>query len=243
MYSYGKSGHASIPAEDNPVEALIIALGKIMQAPLRKEYMPTVKRFFWEIAKHDGLDVSEDYLSIDATTIDHIIQTSLLRKRSSLFASLQDTLAVTVLETGVQENVIPSEAEAWVDCRILPGMMPEEFIDMVTSQARLDNPKLVIKPYHTFPANESPIDTELFDAVKGTIHQHYPNHIVLPTYFPGVADLRHFRTKGVIGYGIEPFIIDGTEMERVHGKDERIDLANIRNGVRIMYDMVKAIAG
>jgi acetylornithine deacetylase/succinyl-diaminopimelate desuccinylase-like protein len=238
----GIAGHASIPAADNPVEALINALYLIMQAPIRKEILPTIKRFFWELAQKDGITVPSDYRSIPLKTIQKLISESHLKNRTSFQAALQDTIAVTVLKGGYLENVIPADAEAWIDCRILPGLTPSEFINLITQSALRANPSLQIEPHNIYSANESPIDTELFEIIKGTIEDYYPQHIVVPTYFPGATDLRHFRARGVLCYGIEPFIINDTEMATIHGKNERIHLDNIRNGTRIMFELLNRIA-
>jgi acetylornithine deacetylase/succinyl-diaminopimelate desuccinylase-like protein len=89
-------------------------------------------------------------------------------------------------------------------------------------------------------ATRSPVDTELFRVLAGALGRHSTAKVAIPTLFPGTTDNRFFRGLGVTCYGISPVMVGLDEMD-AHRADERITLANLELGCKVMYDIVTGL--
>lgn len=160
---------------------------------------------------------------------------SKLQEERILFAMLTNTVTPTQLEAGQKINVIPSEATATVDARILPGETPEGFKNRVQS---IVGPDISIEIVTSSLPNESPLDSPYYQLISNVLARHYPEAVIAPVMSTGATDSRFFRHLGLPAYGIIPVLIPETEIERLHGHNERIPIAGLSRGVEIIKDIV-----
>ena len=154
---------------------------------------------------------------------------------------MRTTFAVNMLRASEKLNVIPPEAVADIDCRMLAGDDPAEiqaWVRDVIADARIEittvrEPKV---------SNLSPPDTELYKALADTLRRRMPGTVIAPGILTGFTDNWVFRRAGLQGYGWSPFVLDAEEYRRIHGNDERISLDNVRDGVRAYTELLLAVA-
>ena len=70
-----------------------------------------------------------------------------------------------------------------------------------------------------------------------------PPGLVIPYMSPGTTDSRFFRRAGMQAYGFTPMLLDATELNRIHGRDERVSTANLRWGTQVVYETLQRLAG
>jgi acetylornithine deacetylase/succinyl-diaminopimelate desuccinylase-like protein len=154
-----------------------------------------------------------------------------------------NTITLTSLESGVgnpkKVNVIPSAAEATLDCRLLPGVNAEEFVSEM--KARINDPNVTVERL-SFPpdvgASES--ETPLFRSVAAAAQKQHPNAVITPILVPWSTDAVKFRKKGAIAYGINPMVLDAKTMATMHSDEERIPIDEFLKGIRIFYDILRS---
>jgi acetylornithine deacetylase/succinyl-diaminopimelate desuccinylase-like protein len=150
---------------------------------------------------------------------------------------LRDTISLTMLQSGYKINVIPEQAEAGIDCRLLPDTDAARFRRWL--EATIDDERVQVSVQETSdPTMISPIDSPFLDAVHHALARHVPEAIAFPLQTPGATDSRYFRVHGVPAYGFGPFVIDIKELRRVHGIDECISVENLELGVKITCDII-----
>lgn len=152
-----------------------------------------------------------------------------------------NTMTLTTLRAGVGDppkaNVIPSSAEATIDCRLLPGVNAEEFISEI--KARINDPRVTIERLSTVPdPGASNPDTPLFQAIAAAAKKHYPAAVVTPALVPYGTDSVNLRAKGVIAYGLTPMALDSATFATMHSDEERIPQSEFLKGIRIFYDVL-----
>lgn len=87
---------------------------------------------------------------------------------------------------------------------------------------------------------ESPINTDLFRAIERASHDRVPGAIVTTPMLTGATDRPYYRKLGIVTYGFDPFQVESSDAQRgVHGNDERVSIANIRDGVHYLYDVLR----
>jgi carboxypeptidase PM20D1 len=154
-------------------------------------------------------------------------------------ASIRTTTAVTMIEGGIKDNVLPSRASAIVNFRILPG----DSIEKVMAHARsvINDPRVKIEKYRddfNEPSNVSNIDSEEFRVIHKTVRQIFPNAVVAPALVVGATDARHYgRLTGSV-YRFLPFRFNGEDISRLHGTNERLSVENYLQGVRFYHQLI-----
>ena len=149
-------------------------------------------------------------------------------KDKSQAGGYQTTTAITVISGGTKDNVLPTDAQAIVNFRILPGETVESVTDRVRS--RLNDPKIAITdadPESTVnPSPVSPTDTEGFRTLITTIRQLYPTAITAPYLVGAATDARHYYAVSPNVYRFIPLEADENIYTMIHGFNEHITTSN-----------------
>jgi acetylornithine deacetylase/succinyl-diaminopimelate desuccinylase-like protein len=235
----GNPGHGSVPQRDSAPSRLLRALARLEDYQTELKVVPAVSRYFRGMA-----DLQTDHeLKRAFRDIGAALQDSKLRElvisNAQNAALLRNTIQPTVVKIGSKTNVIAPIATAEIDCRLLPGERPEEFV--ATVRGVIADPTIQVETLLAFPATESPIDTELYRAITEARFVEDPSARVVPTVLTGFTDSHFFRDLGIVCYGISPFRIPAVDSGGVHGNDERISIDSLKDGTRLLYDVVEAL--
>lgn len=218
LRAVGTSGHASQPIPDNANDLLIRAIEKAKEFPPAEKLNPVVQ----EMKDAVGTFASNKFMN----------------------AIQQNTISLTSLRSGVgnppKANVIPSVAEAVLDCRLLPGQNAEEFISDI--KARINDPHITIEQISPKPDDPkpSPTGTALYAAIKAAIRKQHPDAAVMPIIVPYGTDAQKFRMRGVTSYGIMPMIVDTATLATMHSDSEHIPVDQFRQGLHIYFDILRS---
>jgi acetylornithine deacetylase/succinyl-diaminopimelate desuccinylase-like protein len=153
----------------------------------------------------------------------------------------RNTISLTTLRSGVGDppkaNVIPSVAEATLDCRVLPGVNAEEFVSEM--KARINDPRVTIEKLSApTDAGMSDSKTPVFEAIRKAAQKHYPGATVTPMLIPYGTDGVMLRKRGVKSYGLNPMLLDAATIATMHSDEERIPLDSFYRGMRVFYDVL-----
>jgi acetylornithine deacetylase/succinyl-diaminopimelate desuccinylase-like protein len=160
-------------------------------------------------------------------------------KERSIQAMLRNTIAPTILRAGSKTNVLPELSELTLDCRLVPGESPEHFLDELKNL--INDSDVTVEVLQSSSATESPLDTELFNIFHSVVQKEHPNGYTVPYLSALATDSRYFREKGITSYGFIPILISEAELQRMHGIDERLSLANLESGIRILYQVIQEV--
>ena len=236
----GRPGHGSVPHADNAVVHLARAIDRVASRPLPLHLTPTAAHYVQSLAHAIG-GTSGLLLSAALNPLLHDAALKAIPDRNfadALHAILHNTVSPNQLRAGYKVNVIPSEAEAVLDGRMLPGFDAESFLAEVRSRLGDD---LEISIVHTSPPLESPIDTPLFRLIEQQIARSDPGAIAVPYMLTGATDAKLFAQLGTHCYGFAPMLIEPDDAFEglVHGHDERITLKALAFGVKALFETVQ----
>lgn len=236
----GTPGHGSVPKEDSAPSRMLRALGKIEAYETQLIITEPVARYFRSIAPlQTAADIRRAYSDIRAAVADAWLRKILLASPYNA-ALLRNTIQPTVVQIGSKTNVIDTVAVAELDCRLLPGQRPEDFVAEI--RRVIDDPSIEVETVLAFAATESPLETELYRAITDTILAEDRKARFVPTVLAGFTDSHFFRDLGITCYGFSPFLIPGEDASGVHGNNERISVEVVRKGARLHYKIVHALA-
>ncbi|GGP65203.1 M20/M25/M40 family metallo-hydrolase [Saccharothrix coeruleofusca] len=219
----GTAGHGSMIHRDNAVAKLAAAVTKLGQHRFPIVLTPSVREFLDGVSEITGLEFPEDDIEGAVGKLGALSR--------MIGATLRDTANPTMLSAGYKANVIPSVAEATVDCRILPGR--EEAFDR--ELAELLGPE-VEREWIGLPPVETTFDGALVDAMVASISAEDPGAKVLPYMLSGGTDAKSFQRLGIRNFGFAPLKLpaDLDFSGLFHGVDERVPVDALRFGVRVL---------
>jgi acetylornithine deacetylase/succinyl-diaminopimelate desuccinylase-like protein len=235
LTAHGQSGHGSVPTADNPTLILIQALARLLKNQPEIRVIPLMDKAFEVLSSHERFPASFE--------LDHLAWPLVLGyalrgplRPDYIQALLRDTISPTMLRGSLKINVIPSTAEAGIDCRLLPGTDAKDFMNRI--RALLNDDRITIDTFQAPDAPPpSPTSGEMWDAIGRVVAADFPGTYVVPWMTSGGTDSRFLREKGVPAYGFIPIVLTPGEERRFHGVDERLSVENLNRGIKATYDL------
>jgi acetylornithine deacetylase/succinyl-diaminopimelate desuccinylase-like protein len=239
----GVSGHGSVPLPGNPIVRLGAAIARVGDWHSTIRLNETTRTYFTRLAEISSGAEAQRYRDVldpqKVAAIDRYFHANDPAKAALLHA----TASPTIVDAGYRLNVIPSEAKAQLDLRILPDDDPQavlESLRLAVSDAALD---VAFVPRDVRPGGDARLDTEAFRTLEAAVRRHY-NAPTLPIMSTGATDMAYLRAKGVQCYGIGP-AVDAEDAPKgfgSHSDQERILESELYRFVRFTWDVVTELA-
>jgi acetylornithine deacetylase/succinyl-diaminopimelate desuccinylase-like protein len=156
-------------------------------------------------------------------------------------AVLRNGISATIVQGGIRGNVIPTEATATLNVRTLPG----QSIDGVVARLRRVVDDSLVEFAVTARGQDAPASdfaSPMFAAIRESAAALDPSLTTVPYLSTGATDSARLRAWGMQAFGLLPFPLNQDDEERMHGNDERIPLASLEFGTRLVYGAVTRVA-
>ncbi len=234
----GTPSHGSRPTKENPVPRLVAALYKLSRYETPLHVIPGVEKYFRDIAGTYP-QPQRRWLENVRVSLNNPQSRDWILSDPFWNAYLRTTISLTGLTGSNKTNVIPAEASAEVDVRLLPDQNADSVLaelkrvvgDTAVHFSTILAPKAPL---------ESPIASAFVRAVEMAARDNAPGTFVTTPMLTGATDRPTYQKLGIATYGLDPFKLPKAERQRgTHGNDERISLDNIRFGVRFVYDILR----
>ena len=165
-------------------------------------------------------------------------------------AMVRTTTAVTMMNAGIKENVLPSQARAVVNFRLLPGdtlRSAYERVVEVAGDSQIQVKPLVGEtlegPMGWEPTPLSDPDAPEFAFLSSVIQRIFPEAIVTPYLVAGATDARYYTGVCENVYRFSPLMLDSGDLDRVHGCNERLSIQNCGRMVAFYVEFLEKFLG
>ena len=234
----GTAGHPASPGGDQAVLKLLAALGRIAnyQSPIK--VIPEVQQFYIDSAASAPAGRREQYLDLRKALQDPRFAAEFTRDRSNN-ARVRNTISITRLNGSEKINVIPAEATAELDVRLLPGEAPQEFIAELRRVIADESIKIDVI-LSRVAATATP-NSEAIKVIVDYAKRHDPGAPVLSPLPGGFTDCHFFHVKGIPCLGFLPQRSTASGEGLVHGVDERIAIERLTTAMRGMHEIVSKL--
>lgn len=238
----GPSGHASQPTKDNAVVHLAAAVSKIGAYSAPVHFTTIVRRYFEQLASIEDDEIAKWIRSLDTSDRGEHAQRVIAEANPLWNSMMRDTIAPTMLTAGVRANVIPSEARATLNVRLLPGDTINVLLADLTKLVNDPQVRFEVQPDAGLAAPPSALDSEFYATIAKVASQEFLNAPVLPFMSSGATDSAQLRLHNVQAYGVSPFPLTEEDSRRMHADNERIPLASFDKGVDFITRIVAEFA-
>jgi len=164
-----------------------------------------------------------------------------LEKINSMNAMLRTTTAPTMISGGIKENVLPSQASAMVNFRLLPGDTVEDVVAHAKNVIADSTVEINIKDEKGLnPSPISSIDDFGFKEIEQCIRQIFKDTLVAPGLVIAGTDTKHYTSISDANYRFSPMILGEDDTKRIHGTNERIGINNYVKMIKYYAHFIKS---
>ncbi|MEN3348982.1 MAG: hypothetical protein V7632_2617 [Bradyrhizobium sp.] len=258
----GPSGHSSRPFPPDTManDRLIAALAKLAAHDPRVKLVPASEAYFKALlpisSEQTASDIRQLLSAKDQNELDAAGKRLVADNPKDgllLHALLRDTMVITMIEAGIKPNVIPGDAKAIVNTRLLPGSTTDQMIAEISRV--IGDPGIEVSIVTAMSQNDardnylmrtkilaSPVDTALYAALERNAKLIWKDAVLVPTMFEAGTDATAWRERNVPVYGVYPYPLDDDILSRMHGNDERIGVEAIKQGSEWIYTTLREVA-
>ncbi len=221
----GQPGHGSTPHGDNAVERLIRALYAVQNWDRAVTVQPHTAEAVQRMRDANAWGGASPSVS------------RLCQTYPAFAAVTRDTISNTGATSGIKHNVIPADAEATLDCRLLPGESYDDFIKGMRNV--IDDEKVNVEVVFGSMGPSSSFETEMVGVIEDVVQEQVEGALVIPSTCVGFTDSRVLRRHGVHAYGFVPTLMDASLASGVHGHNERTPIEGLNTGIQILFEVVR----
>jgi carboxypeptidase PM20D1 len=240
LVAEAEGGHSSLPRRESAISLLAAALGRLTREPLPARRDSPAFAMLDRVAPHASFGMR--LVLANRWLFGGLLARQVGREPFG-DALLRTTLAPTIVEGGVKENVIPPRARAVVNLRLLPG----DTVADVTRELRrrIDDPRVALRALPT-PSEASPVSDDSgwgFAQIERALRAVRPEVVVAPGLMVGATDARHFAPISDQVFRFFPVELSRDDTARFHGTNERISKRNLEQAVRVYARLIESAAG
>jgi acetylornithine deacetylase/succinyl-diaminopimelate desuccinylase-like protein len=238
----GTSGHASMPRPDDPVTHLAAAIAKIGAYETPVSLNSVTRTYFAGIAPTQDDETGKWIRALETPDRGEHAARVLSSANLSWNSMMRDTIAPTMLQAGIRNNVIPADARGVLNIRLLPGDLIEPLLAKL--QQLVNDPAISfeIEPSSGQAAPSSSTNSDLFNTISKSASKAFGGVPVVPYMSTYATDSVFLRLRNVQAYGMLPFPLNEDDQNRMHAEDERIPIDSFRKGIDFLYSVVSDFA-
>lgn len=232
-------GHGSMPNATSSVTRIVDALSIVKSNPSPPRIVPAVDAMFQSLAETAGPEWADAYANMPAAIKEPGFMSKLQAHSVFLHALTRDTCSITRFEASNKINVVPPEAWAEIDCRILPDRPSDIFVNEM--RELIKDTGVEISVIMAFTPAVSSTNSRLYRAIESVTGERHPGSKVMPSVASGFTDSHFTRDLGIASYGFDPIVVPEAEGVRIHGNDERVSVSAFKRGVSDHLAIIQSV--
>ncbi|CAJ1084722.1 N-fatty-acyl-amino acid synthase/hydrolase PM20D1.2-like [Xyrichtys novacula] len=231
-------GHSSMPPRESSIGILAAAVKRLEDNPMPRLFGHGPERGTFEHLAHK-FKLPMKFIMSNFWLFSPLLG-RVLERRPDTNAFVRTTTAVTIFNSGVKVNVIPSLAEAFVNLRIHSSQTLQEVLDLIQSTVGDDRVKIeLVDGFDPLPVSSSDEKSFGFQIIKKTVLDLFPTVTVAPGICVGNTDSRHFKELTNDIYRFAPVWFKPGDPQRFHGINERISKKNYEELVMFYFNLMQ----
>ena len=232
-----EGGHSSMPPQETAIGILSHALATLEDHP----FPATISQNAQELFDHIGPEMTLPNKAIFANLwLFEGVLKSQFEKSPPSNAMIRTTIAPTILEGGLKDNVMPTNVSATINFRIIPGQTSETVIEYL--KETIDDERVeIVRKNASFASEPSKISSSSsfgYNALQKTVKEIFPETVVSPSLVIAGTDSRFYEPVSKNIYRFLPVQLTNEDLKRIHGIDERISVENYKRMIAFYYQLI-----
>jgi carboxypeptidase PM20D1 len=229
-----EGGHSSMPAKETAIDILNTALYKLRKKRIPSQLTPQLKEFLERVGSS-----SDNFINRMAATNLWLFRSVIKGKLASEpegDAMMHTTIVPTIIRSGIKDNVIPTEATAMINSRILSGETSKTVEDFIRKTIDDDRVKIkMVGKYNSDPSPSTSTDSPAFKRVESALYRNIPKVLPAPYQGIGATDSRYYRriSDGVVNF------FPMTDAKGYHGINERVPIRDLQRGINFIMTVIE----
>lgn len=230
----GEGGHSSRPPVTSTIGRLANALAKIEANPFPVRLIPPVEEMLQRLAPYVGQP--ERFIFGNLWLTGGLVAQQMAGDQTTN-SFVRTTTALTMINAGVKENVVPQSAQAKINFRLLPGDTREAVIARVTEI--VDDPQVQISSerWDNLPP-VSDHEAEGFLVISEAVNEVFPDALVVPSLLTATTDTRHYIDLAEHQYRFHGVEMETSQANSIHGTDEYVEVASYLRSIEVARLMI-----
>ncbi len=229
-------GHSAMPGTETAISILSKAIVRITEDQPAPQFTPPMKDFLSYIGPE--IPWPARIVFANQWLLGGVLK-SIYTSTGPGNASVRTTTAPTMLQAGIKDNVLPTEAKATINFRLLPGNTSEQVMARLIEV--IDDDRISLTPLALIkePAQVSPTQCQAFSLLHKTIKECFENTYVTPILMTASSDSYHYSEVSPYVYRFAPYRVTSEDVVRFHGDNERIAIENYKSMINFYYRLMK----
>lgn len=236
LVAKGVGGHSSMPPAETAVGILANAIVRLQENPMPGGISGVTAESFDALAGHMPLHLR--IVFANRWLFGGILETQ-LGSSSATSAALRTTMAPTMLQGSVKENVLPTEAIGTVNFRLHPRDTTADVIDHVKSVIDDERVEVRVRRAGAGPSPVSSTNSDGYRTIGESVAEVYGSVAVVPGLTIGGTDSRHYGQVADDSYRFNPMVVTMEDTAGFHGTDERLSIENLVQGTKAYMQILR----
>ena len=232
-------GHGSMPNPTSSVTRIVDALHILRSHPFPPRIVPAADAMFSALSETAAPEWVAAYADIGSAVKEPGFLEKLQNASPLLHALTRDTCSMTRMSGSGKINVVPPEAWAELDCRILPDRSSDVFVNEL--RELIEPTGVEISVIMAFTPAISDTNTRLYRAIEEVTAERHTGSSVIPVMETVFTDSHFTRDLGIASYGFDPIVVQESEWSRIHGNDERVNVEAFKRGVSDHFGIISSV--
>lgn len=231
-----EGGHSSTPPRETAIGILSLALARLESSPMPSRMSGPVRQLFAFLGPE--MDWAQRIAFANLWLFEPLVRQQLASKPVTN-TLIRTTSAPTIIQAGIKENLLPSEANAVVNFRIAPGDSVAGVMAYVNE--RIDDPRVQVRcrGNSSEPSAISDASGSAFKAIQKAVREVFPGTLVAPSLMVARTDARHYTDITENVYRFVPIHVTREDVARFHGVNERVSIENLSQGIQFYYQLIR----
>ncbi len=237
LVARGRGGHSSTPPKDTAIGRLSRAIKNVEAHPFVMKRDKVMNAMLSRAGQRSGFGMR--MITSNLWLFGPLVDAK-LKKSDFSRAMMGTTIAPTIIKGGFKENVLPREATAFINFRIHQRDSIESVLAHVKNAVA--DPEVEISVSEGVGAEPSPVSqigTGPWLWLTKVIGETFPKAMAVPYTVPGGTDSRHYAAITKDTYRFVPYELDTEDMERIHGRNERLSISAFAKAVQVYAELMR----
>lgn len=230
-------GHSSMPPKQSAIGMMSKALSQLEEHPMPVHMKGLAQTSFETMAPEMG---GFNRVALTNFWLFSPLLERMMTQTPSINALMRTTTALTIVNAGVKDNVLPGSASATVNFRLLPG---DTLADVQAHMRKvIANDAIRISDATTYNAEASrvaSVDGAAYGTINRTVREVLPDAIVAPGLMIAATDSRHFGGVSDNIFKFSPVHAGPDDLPRFHGTNERMSVKNYTDMIRFYHQLAR----